>query len=260
MKKTIDIYNAKHLGDSVFITHYLRKVCEKNSDIVFNLYVRASHLGEINAQIGDYNAQIKAMRLNKLPKSKLPQSINGWAGAIAYNNVGRRKGIFLLNERYDVLFQNISDRIGVENPIPGKQCTVIDNPAILEDTGLKYDILLINSKPLSAQYYYSKRHFLEFIDKWKDKYSIITTHPTDVNDIPCTRDYNLNLLQIGNISLNCKYIVGIATAPIINCFNIWNIDKVKKWYVLSNRSTYTYNDRIAHRGTVLKAMNDIGEN
>jgi len=226
LKKSINIYNAKHLGDSVFITHYLRKVCEVNSDIAFNLYVRLDHHKEIGAQIGDYADRINLGSLKQLPKDMATEAINGWAGSIKLDG-GKRGRIFCLNERYDLFFQNISDRIGVENPIPGKQCTVIDNPAILEDTGLKYDILLINSKPLSGQYYYSKAHFLEFIDKWKDKYSIITTHPTDVSDIPCTRDYNLNLLQIGNISLNCKYIVGVATAPIVNCFNIWNIDKVK---------------------------------
>jgi len=86
----------------------------------------------------------------------------------------------------------------------------------------------------------------------KERFKIITTDKTIFSDIPCTLDYKLNLLQIGNVSTNVEYVIGIATGPIINCFNIWNIDKIKKWFVLSNRSTYTYNNRIFRKQNILQ--------
>lgn len=69
-------------------------------------------------------------------------------------------------------------------------------------------------------------------------------------DVPSTLEHNMNLIQVGSVAMNAKYIIAIASSPIIYCFNKWNIDTTKKWVVLSNRSTYTYNDRIIRRGNI----------
>lgn len=59
-----------------------------------------------------------------------------------------------------------------------------------------------------------------------------------------TLSNHINLLQIGALSIKIPTIIGINTSPIIHCFNLWNIDNVKKWVILDNKHTYSYNDRI----------------
>jgi hypothetical protein len=114
------------------------------------------------------------------------------------------------------------------------------------------DILIGNCPAFSGQYRYKPARFVERIQKWRSEsdYKFTTVHNLGLSDVPCTLDSNLNLLQIGNIAMRAKYIIAIASAPIIYCFNKWNIDTVKKWIVLSNRSTYTYNDRIIRKAYI----------
>ena len=51
-------------------------------------------------------------------------------------------------------------------------------------------------------------------------------------------------MDIGNLSLYCDYIIGVSTGPLVNCFNVWNIDKIKKYYILnSSGEAYDFNDR-----------------
>jgi len=253
--KEFEFHNEAHLGDSVFFVHYLRKLCEKYDDVRIQYYIRKKYFGEIQAQINEFSDRIILCPFGEHHKDTL----GGWA-ASKYNGrtigtAGKAGRINLLNERYDAFFQMVSDHIGLENPIPGKNATLIDNKLILETAHkdlIDFDILLINSRPLSGQYRYKGGDFNTKIEELKERFKIITTDKTIFSDIPCTLDYKLNLLQIGNVSTNVEYIIGIATGPIINCFNIWNIDKIKKWFVLSNRSTYTYNNRIFRKQNILQ--------
>ena len=245
--KELTFYNPYHLGDCFFLVHFLRKVCQSNPDFKFICETHESHFPEIQAFIGK---ELEDRILLKKSVSK-SQGINGWYGSIPLKTGYRRK-IYILNERYDEFFTYLSDRIGIKNPIKGKNCTLVDHPDILSDVNpeLNCDILLINAIPLSRQYDYVESHFEEKIREFKERYKIVVTRKVSIPDVPCTMDYNLNLLGIGNISTKAKYIIGIATAPIIPCFNIWNTDKINKWFVLSKRSNYSYNNRIFRKKSV----------
>lgn len=250
---SFNFYNSKHLGDSVFLTHYLIKVCQNYSHLNFNLYLPMGHHSEIQSQINclkDSSNRIKILPLKNL--KNLNHAINGWYGWAPLGNYGKVGKIFYLNERFDKFYEILSDKLSIKNPIPGKKCILMDNPAIQENVDLECDVLLINSKPFSGQYWYSKADFVEKAYEWKEQYSLVSTFPLKnlSNEIPCTLDYNLNLLQIGNISTKAKHIVSVATAPIIHCFNIWNIDKVQSWHVLSKRSSYSFCDRIIRKNNV----------
>ena len=242
--KEFNFFNNYHLGDCVLQTHFLRKVCEAYPDLRFICYIQPAYFKEIQAQIGTFQDRIL---LEPLPK-KPSDAINGWAGSVRLQG-GKRGRVFLINERHQAFFNIVSERMGVQNPIDSKCGTVIDNEKILEktDPDLECDMLIVNSQPKSGQFIFHPNEFNGKISEWKDKYKIVTTGKSTVKDIPCTLDYGLNLLQIGYLSTKAKYIIGIATAPLINCFNKWNIDTVKRWVVLCNRATYSYNDRIIKR-------------
>lgn len=250
--RDINFYNQQHLGDSVFHVQYLRKLCENYHDLRFFYYINKSYFKEINAQINEFKDRIILMPLKDMPED----SICAWAGARVDGvrmpvKAGKKGRIFLLNERYKIFYDMISKQIGVDNPIDNNGM-VMDNPVIAQklDNDLNPDVLIINSIPQSKQYRYNSSHFETQVEAWKDRYSIVVTKRLYDESIPCTLDYGLNLLQIGHLSINAKYVIAIATAPIINCFNKWNIDTVEKWFVLSNRSTYSYNDRIERKISV----------
>lgn len=253
--KELVFYNPYHLGDCFFLVHFLRKVCQSYPDFKFICETSPGHFPEIQSFIGkEFEDRIL---LNKSVRKS--QGINGWYGSIPLKT-GYRKRAFILNERYDEFFTHLSNVIGIKNPIAGKNCTVIDHPDILKDVGLSCDILLVNSIPLSKQYFYYEHEFEAKIKELSEKYKVIITNHVKNIDVPCTVDYKLNLLGIGNISTKAKYVVGIATAPIIPCFNTWNLDKVKKWFVLSRRSTYSYTDRIIRKKNILHlSMSELGE-
>lgn len=248
--REISFCNGYHLGDNVNHIHYLRKLCENYGDIRFFYYIKSSYFDELNVFIEDLKEQIILKKLEDRPLD----SINAWVGSIPING-GKSGGVFLLNDRYKLFYDTISANIGLENPIKTSYDMILDAPCInLANTIGNYDILLINSVPLSGQYSLNDTDFKNKVDEWKEKYTIITTRKID--SFPCTLDYKYNLVQIANMSIRVKYIVGIATAPIIPCFNVWNIDSVKKWFVLSKRSTYSYNNRILRESSVANVRLD----
>jgi hypothetical protein len=175
------------------------------------------------------------------------EGFDSWSGSEKLET-GRRDGVFYLNERYLEFFQKLSYRIGVENPIETLEDTLMDDPNILASSHPEvsddYDILLINSKGWSKQYTQPQENFDDFISELRGEYKIITTKEVKDKSIPCTLDYGLNLLEIGNISTKVKYVVAVATAPIVPCMNVWSMNTVKKWAILSNRSSYSYRDNI----------------
>lgn len=243
--REVYLYNPYHLGDSYFVLHFLRKVCQSNNDIRFILQTAKGYWEECGSFIGEFRDRILLQELKRKN-----EGINGWYGSIRLKT-GFRDGAYVINERYDEFFDYLSGQIGVDNPVKGKNCTLIDHPAIKEDKrNLDCDILLVNSLPLSRQYLYFEDQFERKVNELKERYKIVCTRSIKNVDIPCTVDYRMNLLEIGNLSTKAKYVIGIATAPIIPCFNIYNIDTVKKWFVLSKRSTYSYNDRIFRKTSV----------
>lgn len=244
--RKISFHNRYHLGDSVFHVQYMRKVCEKHKDIRCYFYTRRGHFKELIPQIGSLEDRIILKPFPNRPE----HSINGWAGARRLSG-GRKGRIYILNERYKLFYDLVSEDIGIKNPL-GNKGMIMDSPAIKEDLKDKIpcDLLVINSKPLSGQYHWNGRHFKEKVIEWQDRYNVVVTRPMKNLDVPCTLDYGLNLLQIGGLAIDAKYVVGIATAPIIHCFNKWNINSVEKWFVLSNRSSYSYNDRIFRKSDI----------
>ena len=86
----------------------------------------------------------------------------------------------------------------------------------------KFDYLLVNSYCLSGQVKYSPQQqdsvFLDIIDQIIKKHkTFITTQK--LLHFPSTRDYNLSLVQIGQLAKNCKILIGVPTAPFLACLN-----------------------------------------
>ena len=190
-------------------------------------------------------------------KSTGNKTVNTWYASIPFKRK-RYKGAFCLNEIYLDYFQLLSKEIGVHCPFTKVDDILMNNPSILErahkDIPEDFDILLVNSRACSGQYKKPASTFDTFVDRLKDRYKIIVTRHLDSGAAPCTLDYGLNLMQIGNISTKVKYVIAIATGPIIPCLNKWSIDTVQNWAILSNRSTYNYRENMSRYTGIMKVI------
>jgi len=240
-------YDTKHLGDCVFDIHFLRNLITCNPDIrVFYYFFVSRYAKELKKHIVGFETKIILNRVNKCPSSAtcLWHASKPLLSGVIKN--GRRR-VFCLNDRYYEFYSLVCDSLNLNNPFSDKNGLLLNNESIIDpipDFTEECDLLLINSIALSRQYFEKPNSFENFVLSLKDRYKIVCAK--ELRGIPCTLDYNMNLLQIGHLATKAKYVVGIATSPIIPAFNVWSIATVKKWAVLSNRSTYTYKNNI-HR-------------
>ena len=246
--------SAYHLGDSVFAIHYLRNLLAQNDELICTLFINKKYNSELKYHIVGYEDRLKLARwIDVAPAEKRfgIKAVELWHGSMPTPFSDKCKDVFnknVINSNLYEFFEYVSDHIGLPFPFKDRDGVLLNNPSILEnahpDLPDEFDILLVNSSALSGQYRGHPKHFENFISELKDKYSIIVTKAVDDQNIPCTLDYGLNLMQIGNLSTKAIYIVAVGTAPIIPCMNIWSIDTVKKWAILNNRSTFNYRDNM----------------
>ena len=155
-----------------------------------------------------------------------------------------------LNSRFQGYSQNryymkyLNMRLGMFN-IPGsfgefyyEDDELLQRYTNLEDKFKNLDIIIINSEPLSGQYYYNEALWEKEINKLHAKYKIITTKK--IAGVPCTRDSNLKLKDIAAISTAVKVIIGINTGPLAPMLNKYTLASVKKFYIMDNRSWWSY--------------------
>jgi len=229
------------MGDCILTTHFLRKVCEKYDDICFDFHIGKQYLDRIKLQVGELSDRISLGVLATTPY----ESTNMWFAAFPLpKDKGKHRGRWASNERYDLFHEVVCEKWEIENPVPGKCCTVIDLPSLLDPVDVPCDVLVGNSISRSKYYTrYNAQAFEEKVKEWSKKYNVFTTEPT-IEGVPSARELDLNVIQIGHMATKAKYVVAVDTGTVHNCFNKWALDTVEKWWLLSNKTTRTFNDRI----------------
>jgi len=218
-------YNPYHLGDHVFSLIYLNKLVEKY-DISFS--VKPEYINEI--KILNYkNIKIDASYVG---------NINAWINADNYwSNYIKQNKVRYHDEFYLNFYNNLSKKYNFDIKFNNIEDTLFYHPDLEFSRYEHYDILIMNSFPMSGQYNYNKKDFYDVVNKLAKKYKIITTEK--INNYECTRDKNMTLLDLANLSLKCDIIIGVHSAPYSVVLNKRNINTVKKWIVL-NRYNITY--------------------
>lgn len=241
-------YNKYHLGDCVFHIHFLRKLIgllDKKDKISFA--VNPNYIPELKKHLVD----IDNIDLFSLPYfgDVDPLWINSHLNA--FGNFGKihaaSKGDYA--ECYVQFFKQLCEKHNLPNPIRTKFDMLWDNPLSVgarlphEFTG-DIDYFIINAPCYSGQFLYNPNNFSCLFEKLlKNSARIVCTHPAGAYDIPSTLAHGLSLVDIARIATRSNRIIGIHTAPMIPCFNVWNVGTAH-WDLFSERETYTYNDRI----------------
>lgn len=249
--------NKAHLGDCLFQIHYLNKLIEKNNNAKTVLHCNSSYHNQLEDFI-IHKDNILLKSLDNIPSN----SIDTW---ITRQVPSKSEMLAKLNSDglYDIFyvsfFKELSKIIGLESPINETKDMLLHNEDLLLENSLSgpLDFLFINSPPLSGQFRgYDENKINKIIGQLKEKGKIITTAPNKYG-LPCTRDFDLKLMQIGNLSIKCKNIIAINTAPIIACFNIFNINFFDNFLVLENAISYSYNRRIKNINNIDNIITSI---
>ena len=216
-QRIINTYMQWHLGDNLIHLHFLRKLSEKYPEIKFQHALNPQYIGQC-AEVIEDNPRIS---LTSLVRDKNPEGLNGWKGANDFIFSHQNKDQF--GALYLDLFAKLSKEMGLSTPFKNTSDLLFDYPAILKkQTRGNYDVLLINSEPLSDQFKtYNENDFIELVHALKNKgLSVISSKK--IEGIDCTLDTQCSVTDIANLSLRAKYFIAVCTGAMWPSMNVFN--------------------------------------
>ena len=233
--KTIATFNALHLGDNLVTLHFLRALAKANPQTYFYHYAPEQYLAQLYPIWQDLpNLAVCSIAL-------VPQgAYNTWCGSGGWWYCQPDTTDWLAT--YTRWLDHLAAQMGLANPLRQPTDFLFDYPALqrvaepIAFHGVKR-ILVINSPPQSNQ---ASGYSLEAFDNLIRQldaagHAVITTHPSMVDDIPCTQARGLDVTAIGRLSQTADAIVGVSTGPMWTTFNVWNRDSVKLRLFLCDR-------------------------
>lgn len=229
--REINIISETHIGDCVFLVDFLNKVVLIDDQLRFNFFIFDKHYEQISALI-DNPDKIIPLKQTNAPNN----CIRAWLAQ--YGQITHIP--FDFNQlKLDFYFKFCGIH-KLPNPYKTKEDLIFNCSKIKPFKDLnKYDILLINSDPLSNQLNGKHLNYFKFIERFSEK-KIITTKK--IPNIDCTLDFNWQLLDIGRASLSCDKIIGIHTGPWHVTMNVDNFLNKKEFFYIDNNCFYSYSN------------------
>ena len=226
----INFYNELHLGDCLYHIHYCRKLIDANPGLEIGFYIQSQFHNETQTFIGDYDIKLYDI------KDRPTDAVNSWINSTGHFMTWGIATGFNYDLMYIEFYKYLSGQIKMDNPIRTSNDFLIDNPLLLETNNLsrKFDWLVINSLGNSGQWN-GNAGFDKLIRTLKASGKDVITTAPNTEGVECTLDSKLNILEIGNLSTTCDYIIGVQTAPFVPITNIFNLNKVKMIYDCHNQ-------------------------
>ena len=208
----IKTYNEYHLGDQLHHLNYLRKVCQEDTSIECVHYCKQ-----------EYHSQLlplcEGVPITLHDLSHRGDAINAWIGVDGYfyrSPLNKNWVAFHLD-----WFSHLSNQLGVMNPMQTPDSFLFDYPAIQKGKYPSYDVLIVNSVPMSGQLPdYNPWFFNKLTKKYLDEgSSVITTFPTNL--CQSTLELGMTVTDIGALAKGVSRIQGVDTGPIWTTYNVW---------------------------------------
>ena len=208
----IKTYNEYHLGDQLHHLNYLRKVCQEDTSIECIHYCKQ-----------EYHSQLlplcEGVPITLQDLSHREDAINAWIGVDGYfyrSPLNKNWVAFHLD-----WFSHLSNQLGVMNPMQTPDSFLFDYPAIQKGKYPSYDVLIVNSVPMSGQLPdYNPWFFNKLTKKYLDEgSSVITTFPTNL--CQSTLELNMTVTDIGALAKRVNRIQGVDTGPMWTTYNVW---------------------------------------
>lgn len=226
---TFESYNDFHLGDNLIHLNFLRRLAIKHPDHQFRHWLQPCHIEPLRAiaDVPKGNLELASlegeMAVDGSMEKRPANARNVWKNA-----GGFWEGHKLRNDwaNFHVAwFALMAGEMGLQSPIADTMDLLLDYPAIVSGLDVpRFDVLFVNSQPCSGQFLdFDTAHCMDpMINALVENgLKVVCTQPTPCG-APCTRDWGLNITQIGSLSLTVPYHVMVATGPMWTTFNIWN--------------------------------------
>jgi hypothetical protein len=234
--KKVSFYNECHIGDCIWSLTYFHSILEFN-DINIVFCVNYKYFQELRELVHPfYKDRIELRPLEEADKSN---SINTWFGHPDYSFTSNlNSNNHEINGMCFTMFKGLSQRHGIYFPMNHRDEFVFDHPwhygsnPMLEKEG-DPEFLFINSVPMSGQFSQNDDDLIPLYNFLGTKKTFVTKRS---HGFSCTLDYGLNLLQIGQIAVKAKKVIGVNTGPLCACVNKAALKKNRDWHVLIKKS------------------------
>ena len=214
---TVTTYLQWHLGDNLIHLHFLRKLAQKYPELQFEHALNPQYLAQCQEVVED----LPQIKLLALVPGEVPRGMDAWKGAEGFFFAHPDKLNF--GKLYVALFHKMAAQMGLESPIATPDDLLFDYPAIVRKRQFpRYDVLLINSKPLSEQFKsYNEQDFEALAhDLQARDLRIITTQK--IKGFDCTLDQNMSVTDIAHVSVTARYLIAVCTGAMWPSINIYN--------------------------------------
>lgn len=211
------------LGDNLANLHFLRKLAVAYPD---HQFIYAAHVTYLH-QLLEMSFDLTNIRLIPF-EYRSPKSLDLWknAGGFWENHPLKNEyAKFML-----IFFAAQAQEMGLVSPLKFPEDLLFDYPQIQKASPLvePYDVLVINSNPLSGQALrYNADQMDYLISDLAKKYKILLTQKSRVQGTVCTQERGFTVTDIGNCSLFCRAIVMVSTGPSWPTLNVWNRERVE---------------------------------
>lgn len=189
---------------------------------------------------------------------KSENAINLWQSGFFGRESSRQYDNYIMCSRYPdyrdwykmhfIMFQQLCKELNLNCPFNVVEDVIFDEVILARKImDQNFDFLIVNSYCWSGQIQYSPQQqdllFLNIINNLKqNNKTFITTKK--LLDYPCTTDFNLSLVQIGQLAKNCKCILGVLNAPFFMCMNKFAINKFEQVFMIVHLdSAFEFGDR-----------------
>jgi hypothetical protein len=236
--KTYHIHNSYHLGDNVFnfiLFYQIKNYIEENNITIF-YYAKKEYLPQLKEFICSPNIILSFLELK--PSSSIELWINN--GFFEYKH-DRQIMPICFNTYYKIFFNNVLKKLYI--PLKITKFVYEDGDLITRFNNMpnkykNFDILILNSRPLSGQYKYDKSKWDKYIINLNNNFKILTT--TKVGDLLCTIDDNLSIKDIASLSTMAKVIIAVNSGVLPGLLNFYTLTNVRHFYIFDNRCYYSY--------------------
>lgn len=228
-------YCEFHFGDNLAHLHFLRALAKKYPEHTFTHAVYRCHLDQLQEAVEDLpNIKLEDLEAPS-PLFDRSAAANVWKNAAGFwqgHPYRNDYGHFYLD-----FFAHLAREMGLENPFMRVSDLLFDYPAIKKPTLVgTFDFLVVNSQPCSGQFraYDDVNYFdpvIEALLLRGNRVAITQRSPLqekfNTEKLFCTRDHDLSISGVGNISLFTPNIIMVSTGPSWPTFNVWNKETVK---------------------------------
>lgn len=219
----IETFNHTHLGDNLIHLNYLRRLKQPAKH-----YCLKQYHNQLEPLIE--GTEIELIDL----EYKTPQAVDSWSNKLNWlAHQKARQDWLTFHQRW---FEHLSHELKVSNPLHYTNDFLFDYPKLTAKKFKPFDYLILNCPPQSGQFpNFNQNQFKHKVKYLMDNdFEVWTVEPTGLTE--STREHNMDVSEIGNLSNYCNHILAIDTGPLWPTFNTKNVNTIESREIL----THTY--------------------